>query len=110
MKDYIVSELGIILDSLYELQKNHIQDDIYYQEIEYVITKTKNKISLKMKKVIPNQAYNMPELKVVLKGYQINNAMEKAWTEIHSRVIPFKGDLQKEMEVITRKNIIEGNY
>ena len=46
MKDFIVSELGIILDGLYELQKNHIQDDIYYQEIEYVITKTKNKISL----------------------------------------------------------------
>ena len=63
-----------------------------------------------MKKVIPNQTYNMPELGVVLKGYQIDNAMEKAWTEIHSRLIPFKGDLQKEMEVITRKNIIEGNY
>jgi len=46
MKDYIVSELGMILDSLYELQKNHIQKDKYYQEIEYVITKTKNKISL----------------------------------------------------------------
>ena len=42
--------------------------------------------------------------------HAIDNAMEKAWTEIHSRVIPFKGDLQKEMEVITRKNIIEGNY
>ena len=52
----------------------------------------------------------MPELGVVLKGFQIDNAMEKAWTEIHSRVIPFKGDLQREMEVITRKNIIEGNY
>jgi len=63
-----------------------------------------------MKKVIPNQTYNMHELGVVLKGYQINNAMEKAWTEIHSRLNPFKGDLQKEMEVITRKNIIEGNY
>ena len=63
-----------------------------------------------MKKVIPNQTYNMHELGIVLKGYQINNAMEKAWTEIHSRVNPFKGDLQKEMEVITRKNIIEGNY
>ena len=62
------------------------------------------------KRVIPNQIYNMTELGVVLKGYQIDNAMEKAWTEIHSRVIPFKGDLQKEMEVITRKNIIEGNY
>ena len=63
-----------------------------------------------MKKVIPNQAYNIADLGVVLKGYQIDNAMEKAWTEIHSRLIPFKGDLQKEMEVITRKNIIECNY
>tara|TARA_X000001388_G_scaffold48161_1_gene34504 strand:- start:545 stop:736 length:192 start_codon:yes stop_codon:yes gene_type:complete len=63
-----------------------------------------------MKKVMPNQTYNMPELGVVLKGFQINNAMEKAWTEIHSKINPFKGDLQKEMEFITRKNIIEGNY
>jgi len=63
-----------------------------------------------MKNIIPNQTYNIACLGVVLKGYQINNAMEKAWTEIHSRVIPFKGNLQKEMEVITRKNIIEGNY
>ena len=63
-----------------------------------------------MKKVIPNQTYNIADLGVVLKGYQIDNAMEKAWTEIHSGLIPFKGDLQKEMEVITRKNIIEGNY
>jgi len=62
------------------------------------------------KRVIPNQTYNMPELGVVLKGFQINNAMEKAWTELHSNGKPFKGDLQKEMEVITRKNIIEGNY
>ena len=61
-------------------------------------------------KVIPNQTYNMDELGVVLKGYQIDNAMEKAWTEIHSRVNPFKGDIQKEMQIITRKNIIEGNY
>ena len=44
MKNYLISELGIILDSLYELQKNHIEDDIYYQEIQYVITKTKIKI------------------------------------------------------------------
>ena len=62
------------------------------------------------KRVIPNQEYNLDFLGVVLKGYQINNAMEKAWTEIHSRVIPFKGDLQKEMEIITQRNIIEGNY
>ena len=40
------------------------------------------------KRVIPNQIYNMTELGVVLKGYQIDNAMEKAWTEIHSREIP----------------------
>ena len=46
MNDFILSELGIILDSLHELQKNHVQDDIYYQEIGYVITKTKNRISL----------------------------------------------------------------
>ena len=63
-----------------------------------------------MKKIIPNQTYNMTDLGVVLKGFQIDNAMEKAWTEIHSRKIPFKGDLQKEMEVITQRNIIEGNY
>ena len=44
MKNYLISELGIILDSLYELQKNHIEDDIYYGEIEYVIIKTKIKI------------------------------------------------------------------
>ena len=62
------------------------------------------------KRVIPNQTYNLDFLGVVLKGYQIDNAMEKAWTEIHSRIIPFKGDLQKEMEVITQRNIIEGNY
>ena len=63
-----------------------------------------------MKKVIPNQTYNIADLGVVLKGYQIDNAMEKAWTEIHSRLIPFKGDLQKDMEVLTRNNLIEGNY
>ena len=63
-----------------------------------------------MKKVISNQTYNISKLGVVLKGFQIDNAMEKAWAEIHSRVIPFKGDIQKEMEVITRKNLIEGNY
>ena len=52
MKDYIVSELGIILDSLYQLQKNHIEDDIYYKEIEYVITKTNQKIKILTKKDI----------------------------------------------------------
>jgi hypothetical protein len=34
----------------------------------------------------------------------------KKTENFQKRVIPFKGDLQKEMEVITRKNIIEGNY
>ena len=58
MKDYIVSELGIILDSLYELQKNHIQDDKYYQEIEYVITKTKNKLFTRLYVRSSNHAFN----------------------------------------------------
>ena len=36
--------------------------------------------------------------------------MERAWATIHSDVKPFAGDLQKEMEVLTQKYIIEGNY
>ena len=48
-----------------------------------------------MKKVIPNQTYNMHQIGVVLKGYQINNAMENAWATIHSDEKPFTGDLQK---------------
>ena len=63
-----------------------------------------------MTKVIPNQTYNMHQLGVVLKGYQINNDMERAWATIHSDVKPFTGDLQKEMEILTQKYIIEGNY
>ena len=63
-----------------------------------------------MTKVIPNQTYNMHQLGVVLKGYQINNAMERDWATIHSDVKPFTGDLQKEMEILTQKYIIEGNY
>jgi|GEM_PF-6867399 len=46
MKDYLISELGIILDSLCELQNNHIEDDIYFKEIQYVIFKTQTKINL----------------------------------------------------------------
>ena len=63
-----------------------------------------------MKKVIPNQTYNMHQIGVVLKGYQINNAMENAWSTIHSDVKPFAGNLQKEMEVLTLQYIKEGNY
>ena len=64
-----------------------------------------------MKKVKPNQAYNMHEIGVVLKGYQINNAMENAWATIHSyNGGNFKGDLQKAMEVLTLQYIKEGNY
>ena len=63
-----------------------------------------------MKKVIPNQTYNMHQIGVVLKGYQINKAMENAWATIHSDEKPFTGDLQKEMEVLTLKYITEGNY
>ena len=55
-----------------------------------------------MKKVKPNQTYNMHEIGVVLKGYQINNAMENAWASIHSyNDGNFKGDLQKAMEILT---------
>ena len=46
MKNYLISELEIILDSLYELQNNHIEDDIYFKEIQYVIIKTQTKIHL----------------------------------------------------------------
>ena len=46
MKDYLISELGIILDSLYELQNNHIEEDIYFKEIQHVIIKTQTKINL----------------------------------------------------------------
>ncbi|HCU99395.1 MAG TPA: hypothetical protein DGM69_08640 [Chloroflexi bacterium] len=64
-----------------------------------------------MKKVKPNQTYNMHEIGVVLKGYQINNAMENAWATIHSyNDGNFKGDLQKAMEVLTLQYIKEGNY
>ena len=63
-----------------------------------------------MTKVIPNQTYNMHQLGVVLKGYQINNAMERAWSTIHSDVKPFTGDLQKAMEKLTRQYILEGNF
>ena len=64
-----------------------------------------------MKKVKPNQTYNMHEIGVVLKGYQINNAMENAWATIHSyNGGNFKGDLQKAMEILTLQNIKEGNY
>ena len=64
-----------------------------------------------MKKVKPNQTYTMPEIGVVLKGYQINNAMENAWASIHSyNDGNFKGDLQKAMEILTLQNIKEGNY
>ena len=51
MKDYLISELVIILDSLYQLQNNHIEDDIYFKEIQYVITKTQTKIHLLEKKL-----------------------------------------------------------
>ena len=63
-----------------------------------------------MKKVIPNQTYNMHQIGVVLKGYQINNDYGELWATIHSDEKPFTGDLQKEMEVLTLKYITEGNY
>ncbi len=47
----------------------------------------------------------MPELGVVLKGYQIDNAMEKAWTEIHSRVIPLKAIYKKKWKLSLEKTL-----
>ena len=53
----------------------------------------------------------MHQIGVVLKGYQINNAMENLTrATIHSDEKPFTGELQKEMEVLTLKYITEGNY
>ena len=64
-----------------------------------------------MKKVIPNQTYNMHEIGVVLKGYQINNAMENAWSTFHSyNDGKLKGDLQIALEVFTLQYIKEGHY
>ena len=61
-----------------------------------------------MKKVIPNQTYNMHQIGVVLRGYQINNVDGECLSTIHSDEKPFTGDLQKEMEVLTLKYITEG--
>tara|TARA_Y100000401_G_scaffold99119_1_gene87216 strand:- start:294 stop:482 length:189 start_codon:yes stop_codon:yes gene_type:complete len=46
MKNYLISELGLILESLKHYQDKNINDNILYQELEYVINKTENKIKL----------------------------------------------------------------
>ena len=46
MKNYLISELGLILESLKHYQNKNINDNILYQELEYVINKTENKIKL----------------------------------------------------------------
>ena len=46
MKNYLISELGLILESLKHYQDKNINDTILYQELEYVINKTENKIKL----------------------------------------------------------------
>jgi len=46
MENYLISELGLILESLKHYQDKNINDNILYQELEYVINKTENKIKL----------------------------------------------------------------
>ncbi len=50
MKNYLISELGLILESLKQYQNKNINDDILFKELEYIIFKTEQKI-----KYIQNQ-------------------------------------------------------
>jgi len=44
MKNYLISELGLILQSLKDYQDKNINDDILYKELSYIIYKTEQKI------------------------------------------------------------------
>tara|TARA_R100000734_G_C3302781_1_gene93325 strand:+ start:59 stop:250 length:192 start_codon:yes stop_codon:yes gene_type:complete len=50
MKNYLISELGLILQSLKDYQNKNINDDALYKELSYIIYKTEQNI-----KVIQNQ-------------------------------------------------------
>ena len=52
MKDYNASELGLIVESLKHSQLKKGTDIIKYQELEYVIYKTNQKIKILTKKDI----------------------------------------------------------
>ena len=52
MKDYNASELGLIVESLKHFQLKKGTDIILYQELEYVIYKTNQKIKILTKKDI----------------------------------------------------------
>ena len=51
-KDYNASELGLIVESLKHFQLKKGTDNILYQELEYVIYKTNQKIKILTKKDI----------------------------------------------------------
>jgi len=44
MKNYLISELGLILETLKHYQLKEDTDIILYQELEYIIYKTEQKI------------------------------------------------------------------
>ena len=50
MKNYLISELGLILQSLKHYQNKNINDNVLYKELSYTIYKTEQKI-----KFIQNQ-------------------------------------------------------
>ena len=50
MKNYLISELGLILESLKHYQNKNINDNVLYKELSYTIYKTEQKI-----KFIQNQ-------------------------------------------------------
>tara|TARA_B000000532_G_C18578369_1_gene281651 strand:- start:106 stop:384 length:279 start_codon:yes stop_codon:yes gene_type:complete len=50
MKNYLISELGLILQSLKDYQNKNINDNVLYKELSYTIYKTEQKI-----KYIQNQ-------------------------------------------------------
>ncbi len=49
MKNYNASELGLIVESLKHFQLKEDTDIILYQELEYVIYKTEQKIKILVK-------------------------------------------------------------
>ena len=44
MKNYLISELGLILRSLKDYQNKNINDNVLYKELSYIIYKTEQKI------------------------------------------------------------------
>ena len=59
-------------------------------------------------KINKKATYNFEELGVVLKGHQIDSAMERAWDYCLKNRIT--GDLEAEMQKLTVEYIKSGNY